>query len=185
VSVVVANGAYNIAPLVSTLATALTNIAPLVSTFTCTQDSITQEIVISSTVPFVINMDSQGFSGTGTPPLGLATSLGFTNTQSSGTIQNADNLHYISGTREVYNEVNLPLASHFNDDLRDIIAVPVVQGSFGDIITKSYESSEQMIWFSNTPYIYSVSASLVDAYGRPMNHNGVNWSMELAYTRGH
>jgi len=130
-------------------------------------------------------MDTQGFTGTGAPPFGLATSLGFTNAQSSATTQTANNLYDISGTREVYIQVNLPLASHLNDDLRDIIGgVPVVQGSFGDIITKSYESSEQMLWFSNTQYINSLSISLVDAYGRPMDFNGVNWSMELAYTRG-
>jgi hypothetical protein len=121
-------------------------------------------------------MDTQG--------LGVATSLGFRNTQSSPTTQTAYNLYDISGTRKVYIQINLPLASHLNDDLRDIIGgVPVVQVSFGDIITKSYESSEHIIWFSNTQYINSLSVFLVDAYGRPMNWNGVNWSMELSYTR--
>jgi len=176
VSIVLSNGVYNIASLLSTLATALTNNLTLTGTFTCTLDTITQKVVISSTVAFIINMDTLGY--------GLATSLGFTSTQSSATTQTANNLYDISGTREVYIQVNLPLASHFNDDLRDIIGgVPVVQGSFGDIITKSYESSEQMIWFSSTQYINSLSISLVDGYGRPMDLNGVNWSMELAYTR--
>jgi len=176
VSIVLSNGVYNIASLLTTLSTALTNNLTLTGTFTCTLDAITQKVVISSTVAFIINMDTLGY--------GLATSLGFTSTQSSATTQTANNLYDISGTREVYIQVNLPLASHFNDDLRDIIGgVPVVQGSFGDIITKSYESSEQMIWFSSTQYINSLSISLVDGYGRPMDLNGVNWSMELAYTR--
>jgi len=176
VNIVVSNGVYNIASLLSTLATALTNNLTLTGTFTCTLDSITQKVVISSTVAFLINMDTKGF--------GLATSLGFTSTQSSATTRTGNNLSDISGTREVYIQVNLPLASHFNDDLRDIIrGVPVVQGSFGDIITKTYESSEHMIWFSNTQYINSLSISLADAYGRPMDLNGVNWSMELAYTQ--
>jgi hypothetical protein len=53
---------------------------------------------------------------------------------------------YISRTWAVCIQVNLPPAAHFNDDLSDIIGgVPVAQGSFGGIITKSYESSEQMI----------------------------------------
>jgi len=135
VSIVVSNRVYNIASLLSTLATALTNNLTLTGTFTCTLDSITQKVLISSTVAFLINMDSQGF--------GLAISLGCTNTQSAATTQTANNLYNISGTCEVYTQVNLPLASHFNDDLRDIIGgVPVVQGSFGDIITKSYQSSE-------------------------------------------
>ena len=107
VSIVVSNGLYNIASLVSTLATTLTNNLTLTGTFTCSLDSITQEVVISSTVAFLI--DTQGLS--------LGTSLGFTNAQSSATTQTANTLYDISSTREVYIQENLPPASHFNDDL--------------------------------------------------------------------
>jgi hypothetical protein len=71
VSVVVCNGVYNIASLLSTLATALGNNLTLTGTFTCTLDNITKKVVISSTVAFLINMDTKGFSGTGAPPFGL------------------------------------------------------------------------------------------------------------------
>jgi hypothetical protein len=58
VSIVVSNGVYNIASLLSTLATTLTNNPTLTGTFTCTLDSITQKVVISSIVAFIINMDT-------------------------------------------------------------------------------------------------------------------------------
>jgi hypothetical protein len=40
-----------------------------------------------------------------------------------------------------------------------------------------------MIWFTNTQCINSLSVSVVDGYGPPVDRNGVNWSIELPYVR--
>lgn len=169
-------GIYNIAGLLTVLGTELTNDGTLTGTYSLTLDPTTQKVVASCSTNFTIVPDSDGD--------GLATSLGFTVAQAQASSRTANQLYDISGERSVYIQLDLPLSSRFNNERRDIIGVvPIVEAEFGGIISKSYESSEQMIYFADRQFINSLNVRLIDGKGRLVDLNGVEWSFELSFQR--
>jgi len=174
VSVPIPVGIYNISSLLIGVATELTNDATLTGTYTCTLDPTTQKVVISSSVNFTVQ-----------PNVGLAEMLGFTSATSQAGSQSAPDIYDLSiYTRDIYVELrNLPLYSHFGaDSYRSIIGrVPLTDTSFGSIVYKDFTSENQMIKFDEKVYINSLDIALIDFEGNPIQLNGVDWSLELAY----
>lgn len=176
VSVSITQGVYNISGLLTTLGTALTNDLTLTGTYSLTLDATTQKVVASCSTNFRINIDSDGD--------GLASSLGFITTRTQATSHTADQLYDISGERIVYIQLDLPLSSRFNKERRDILgAIPIVEAEFGGIISKSFESDQQMIYFGDRQYINSLNVRLIDGKGRLVDLNGTEWSFEIAFQR--
>lgn len=174
-TVTVTAGLYNISSLLSALATALTNNVVLLGNYTAALDSITQKVVFTSTANFTVNTNL-------TVPNSLASMLGYTTSQAQALSITATELYDISAVREVYIACDLPIKTYFNSEIRSILCkVPLVTGSFGDILTVTYESSESTIHFEETQYINSIQLTIVDAYGSTVDLNGVEYSVEIAF----
>lgn len=167
-------GLYNINSLLTALAAALTANATLTGTYTAAVDPTTQLITLTSTVAFVIDTTT------------LAAQLGFTSTPtSSATSHVADELYDISSVRQVFLQVTgIPVTSIFNSGFRNILCtVPLVNAEFGQIIHQTYDSDANMITFTDTQFVDTLGFSLVDETGAPVDNNGVEWNIELAYMR--
>lgn len=174
VEVSVPVGLYNINSLLIALADALTANATLTGTYTATINPTTQLVTLTSTVAFII---------VDTP---LARQLGFVDTPtSSATSHTATELYDLSSIRQVYIQVSgIPVTSIFNNGFRNILAtVPLVNAEFGQIIYQSYDSESNTITFTDTQYVDSLGFTLVDETGAPVDNGGVEWHIELAYTR--
>jgi hypothetical protein len=176
VSVSITPGLYNINSLLVTLGAALTADGTLTGTYTATLDALTQRVVISCSTNFTVNPDSA--------PSSLASMLGYTSPQSQSGSITALELYDISPIREIYIACDLPIRSYFNSEIRSILCkVPLVTGSFGDLLHITYDSSESSIQFEDTQHVNSIQLTLVDAYGRTVDLNGVEYSLEIAFTR--
>lgn len=165
-------GTYNIVGLLNTLSSLLNGDSILTGAYNLTLDPVSQRVVITCDTNFTID------------PTSLGKALGFQlpDRPQAGT-QTGDSLYDISGIREVYIQLDLPLGNRFNSEYRDIIGVvPLVSAEFGGILSRSYESDQQMIWFNTPQYVNSLRVQLIDKDGILVDLNGVDWSMELTYS---
>lgn len=177
VTITVTPGLYNINALITTLATAMTANVTLLGTYTAAINAVTQRVEFTSTANFTINTNLTVVNS-------LASMLGYTTTQAQALTVAATELYDISPIKEVYISCDLPIKTYFNSEIRSILCkVPLVSGSFGDIIVQRYESSESTIQFDSTQHMNSMTLTLIDSYGRPVDLNGVDYTLEIAFSR--
>lgn len=169
-TVSVAVGQYDITALLSALKTALDGDNVLTGIFTCTYNTVTYKVNISSTVAFSISAALAN---------SLTDMLGYPLAGTGSALTNiASRVFDISTTRQVYIQSNILTSAELNGKRQNILCKVPLNTSFGAIITYKNESVNRIVLDSSQD-ISSLDFRLINKRNELIDLNNLNWSMTL------